>query len=276
MGQSNGKEEDLNLAHQLKPNYTGPLASAAESAQQPPTYDQMAELDSRADGDRNDNTTSIHRSRGRSSWWFVLFFVGVFVVLASTAGIVCALDHVCSIHEVPSLGTFLNSSSTSPLAITALNALLATHFVITVNTGMLVKDYSLVSQIFMWISAIGFYAMLYVSLIVLEWYIAITPIACLVVWGAAANFGLARFYRAHPTRKLYFATLIVFGLFVIPALLYIAFSAVPDPMLPHKQVAIFVCELNMLVFYLLFVLLLVYHTRRVSYVVEVKKGYVII
>jgi hypothetical protein len=174
------------------------------------------------------------------------------------------------------MGTFLNSSRTSPLAITALDALLAAHFVVTVNTGMLVKDYAILSPIGMWLSAVGFYAMLYVSLILPEWYIAITPILCLIAWGISAIYGLGFFYRYHPTRKLYFATIAVFVLFVLPALLYVSFSAVPYEQVPRKDVAIFVCELFMLVFYLLFVLLLVFHTRRVSYVVEIKKGYTIV
>lgn len=295
MGQgASRRETELNLAANLKPAGVSPLALESDATSDFITMDDLRETEqtrfdqmetndvgemtsSSAFGTgRVDNTTSLHRTRPRSSWWLLLLLFAIFVVLAVTTGILCVLDETCRVHDVPSMGLLLNNSSTDTLAVTALNTLIAMHFLLTANTGVLVKDYSIVAPLGMAVTAIGLYVMLYVSLIVPYWYIAIVPILCMVAWCAFAIYGLGFFYRVHPTKKLYYATVGAFILFAIPACLYASFSAIPYELVPAKDVAIFVCELAILVAGLIFVLLLVFHTRRVSYAIEIRKGYTII
>ncbi len=290
MGIAGSREEDeLNLAVNLKPPGTPPMAISADNVGRSDSkYDQMADNDFINIGDHEEGTTNVYRSKFRSSWWILLFLFIIFVVLAVSAGVRCGVDPECRIHEIitdsnstlvvgiPSLGRLLDHTATDTLTVTGVNVLMGMHFLLTINTGLLVKDHTWLAPLGLFISSSGVYVMTYVSLLVPHWYIAIIPILCMIVWCAFVVYGLGLFYRPFPKKKIYYATVIAFILFAIPAALYAAFSAVEYYQVPGKDVAVFVCELAILISFLFFILLLVYHTRRVSYGTQIERGYTII
>lgn len=191
------------------------------------------------------------------------------------SGIKCATDiDGCNLHAIPSVGTMINTTATSPLAVTALNTLIGIHLLLTINTCILIRDeISVVAAISLLTVSALLYVMLYVALILPRWYIALTPIILLGTWQSIVTYGLYKFYRAYPSKKPYYASLVLLILFIVPAILYIAFSAVVYAQVPHKDVAVLVCELSMLISCCGFILVLAFHTRRVSYSTEVRKGY---
>lgn len=225
----------------------------------------------------NMNVVHLVRGKSRSSLWVLLFLLTVFAVLVVSVTIRCATDGSSggcnNIHDIPSVGTMVNATSTGPLAVTALNTLVAIHFLLTINTFMLIVDGSVGAAVAMGVNSIALYVMLYVALISPKWYMALTPILLLGSWCSLATYGLYKYYRRHPTRKPFYISLVFLVLYLVPAILYVAFSAVPYAEVPHKDIAVLVCELSMLISCCGFVLVLAYHTRRVSYATEVRKGY---
>ena len=262
------------LQERTKPPQTPPLSSSSSMGGDAFEFEGS---------DVASDTAQLDRSKARGSWWVLVILFFIFAVLVTTAGVRCGLDPECTIHSLtgnfttpPTLGTFLAHESTDTLAVSALNTLVAMHLVLTANLGFLLKQHTVVAPLGMAVAAVGMYVMLYVSLLVPRWYVAIVPICCMVVWSGLAVYGLGLFYRLHPRKRLYYGTVVSEVLFVVPALLYVSFSAVPYHLLPGKDVAIFVCELSGLISLVAFVLLLIVHTRRVSYILQVQRGYVIL
>lgn len=192
---------------------------------------------------------------------------------SSTARTIGTTD---DINNIPTLGAILADPAASPLAISAINALIAIHILLTINTVILVKGSSLGAAFGMILSAVLLYVMLYVSFIHPQWYIAITPILILGLWGLLATYGLFRYHYGHPTKRMFYMAVVFISSYVIPAILYVAFSAVPYANVPMKDVAVLVCELVMLGSFAGFVCILAYYTRLVSYAVEVRKGYTMV
>ena len=181
-----------------------------------------------------------------------------------------------NIPSIPTLGAILADPAASPLAISAINALIALHLLLTINTVILVKGSSLGAAFGMILAAVLLYVMLYVSFIHPQWYIAVTPLIILGLWGLLATYGLFRYHYGHPTKRMFYIAVVFISSYVIPAILYVAFSAVPYANVPMKDVAVLVCELVMLVSFAGFSCVLAYYTRLVSYAVEVRKGYTMV
>lgn len=181
-----------------------------------------------------------------------------------------------NIPSIPTLGAILADPAASPLAISAINALIAVHILLTINTVILVKESSLGAAFGMILSAVLLYVMLYVSFIHPQWYIAVTPLIILGLWGLLATYGLFRYHYGHPTKRVFYMAVVFISSYVIPVILYVAFSAVPYANVPMKDVAVLVCELVMLGSFAGFVCILAYYTRLVSYAVEVRKGYTMV
>jgi len=222
---------------------------------------------------QHDDRTSVIRSKPKHIHWIIVLLIAVFVVLAITVGIRCSMTHACHVHEVPSVALLLNSTETSLLTVTGLNTLIAMHAVLTGSTSYMIKDNSCMAAAGMIMSAIALYVMIYFALIFTQWYIGLVPIVCMILWCITVVHGLHRFYMTHPTRKLFFLSLFLCIVFSVSSVLYIAFSAVPYELVPGKDIAIFVCELSLVVTCLLFALVLIFHIRRLSYILQVKKSY---
>lgn len=256
---------------------------------EPPVQSADQMLDHQADN------AIIEYGKSRSSLWILFFLFTLFVILVISTGIRCATDSVttvtlfvngtnvtvvngvpCNIYTIPSVGAMITSSTTGPLAVTALNLLLAIHWLLTLNTYILIKNNAILTALGMLLSALGLYVMLYVALISPMWYMALTPIVLLGVWCTFSTYGLYRFYRVYPTRKLLFFSFVCWVFYIVPAILYIAFSAVDYGQVSGKDIAVLVCELSMLLSCCGYIVVLAFHTRRVKYRTEVQKGYEII
>jgi hypothetical protein len=235
-----------------------------------------------------DDTEEVQRTQARSSWWIMAALFAIFLILCTTTGIRCAnsidcviVDKVqpcgpnanCTVYQIPSLGTLLNNNETSALAISALDTLVVMHVLLTVNVSFMVKQYSILAVAFMLVAVVAMYVLFYVSLILGQWYISICPMIALAVWCASVVYGLRRYYHRQPSKPLFWTSAGSLVVFVLGVLLYIAFSPVPYPMLPSKDIAILSSQLAMAVSCVVFVVTVAFHTRCVSYEAVVERSF---
>lgn len=302
-------EDELNLAEQLKPSGTPPASNFVVDETDENRYHTDENITTPIIGHANladstgRGTNNVRLTAPRTSVWVILFLFVVFCILSVTTGIRCSLEPTCRVHYVlsgpnvtlttvpgstfppvvlsvmqrfPTVGVLVTNPATSTLAVTALNVLVTIQFLLTVNISIMVKTYTIVTFLGMSIACIGIYVTLYLALILPEWFMAICPLAGIVLWGLFALYGLRKFY--HDFRSKLPLKLSLFSLsgYTVSFVLYVAFSAVSYEQVPLKDVAVFSCELGMLLFCLFFVLTMVFHSRRVSYRIQVKEGYTVI
>jgi len=239
--------------------------------------------------DREEGSTSVHRTKPRSSWWVLLSLLAIFAVLCVTTGLRCinspkcvAVDETwecgvnltCTAYRIPSLGTLLGDDSTGALAISALNTLVAMHLLLTINVAIMIRGYSSLALLVMPATLVALYVMLYVSLIVATWYISVIAMGCLAAWCASVTYGLYHYYRLQPGKRLFWASFNSTAVFLVAVFLYTAFSPMSYAMLPHRDVAILSVQLIMALSCVVFVVTVMFHTRPVSYSAQVSRSYV--
>jgi len=186
------------------------------------------------------------------------------------------LNMTCSTYRLPSLGTLLNDNATSPLAMSALNVLVAMHLIITINTSIMVRDYSPLALLIMFVMLVALYVTLYVSFIAARWYVSIVPVLCLALWCSVVTYGLFQYYRRMPSKPLFWVSLGANVAFALAALIYIGFSPVPYSLVPGRDVVILVAQLVMALSCVVFVVSVAFHTRCVSYLAQVSRTYIIL
>ena len=238
-----------------------------------------------------DGTEQATQTGDISSWRILSFLFAIFVILCMTTGIRCAasddcaiLDEVrpcgnnltCSIYQVPSLGTLLNNNATSTLAVSAMNTLVVTHILLTINVSLMIRLYSWLPVAIMLLAVVAMYIFFYVSLIVAQWYISICAMIALAVWCASACYGLRRYYLRQPSKPLFWVSVASLTVYVLAMLLYIAFSPIPYDLVGGRDVVILCAQLGMAVSCVIFVIALAFHTRCVSYAAIVERSFVVI
>jgi len=250
-------------------------ASGSSSHGKNRRFDNMEEQndDDSTRGAHNIDTTSVKRSKRFKPYVIMAVLMIVFIALAVTAGIRCSMKHECSIHEVPSVALLLNSTETNLVTSAGLYTLISIHLVLTGTTSYMVYDRSRLSVFSMFLAAGVMYVMVFVALNVPQWYISLVPLMCMTLWEFSAILGLWKFYRDYPTKRLVKISFVLALIVFVCNVLYIAFSAVPYEFVPGKNVAIFVMELCIVIFNLTFVAILIAHTSRVAFRMEVDKGY---
>lgn len=221
--------------------------------------------------------SSVKRSSPRPMWYTLVPLLVIFGCLVLTAGIRCRLDEDCSLLSTPSLGHFLNNTDTSALAVSSLNALIGVHYMLNVATVHMLKQTSACSVVFTIISSILLYVSVYACLLFPYWYIAIAALVAGGVWSSAVCHGLRRYYAYRPHRKrlTFMASVFVLSVYAVAMVVYIVLSAVPmigD--FAGKQLGVFISEIILLVSGVIFCVLLVFHTRGVAYMFQVRKSYI--
>lgn len=223
----------------------------------------------------------LKRSTPRPMWYTLVPLLVICACLVLTAGIRCRIDSDCSLLSAPSLGHFLNNTDTSALAVSSLNALIGVHYMLNVATVHMLKQTSACSVIFTIISSIILYVAVYACLLFPYWYIAIAALVAGGLWSGAICHGLRRYYAYRPLKRrlTFVASVFVLAVYAAGMVVYIVLSAA-FPVIPAvddfsgKQMGIFVSEIVLLVSGVLFCALLVFHTRGVTYMFQVRKSYV--
>ncbi len=218
----------------------------------------------------------VKRSSPRPMWYMLVPLLVIFGCLVITAGIRCRLDEDCSLLSTPSLGHFLNNTDTSALAVSSLNALMGVHCILNAVTILMLKQTSACSVILMIIVSILLYAAVYACLLFPQWYIATAALAAGGIWGCAICHGLRKYYayRRWSQKIALFDSLCALSAYMVAMVVYIVFSAVPTIEFQSKQTIIFAFEIILLISGVLFCALLVFHTRGVAYMFQVRKSYI--
>lgn len=214
----------------------------------------------------------------RSLWWNQAVLLCLVCLLILSAGFRCATDEECSLLQHPSLGNFLNNTDTSAIAITAVNALVAAHYLQMVATYHMVSAHSgYTAWLLIFVSLLLYVSLFAAFLYPWWWYVGVLPISASIILFAVALHGLRRYYAYKPTRQrlLFFASCILFGVYVLASLFYLVFSIIPSPVqatdFMGKQQGVFAAELTMLISGVLFMFLLAFFARGVSYMFHVEK-----
>ena len=221
--------------------------------------------------------SSTQRSAPRPMWYTLVPLLVVFGCLVLTAGVRCRLDEDCSLLSTPSLGHFLNNTDTSALAVSSLTTLIGVHYMLNVAAYNMLRQTSAVSVIFAIISSIILYTAVYACLLFPYWYIAIAALVAGGLWSSAICHGLRKYYAYRPARKrlTFISSVFVLSVYVAAMVLYVILSAVPSIDFPGKQAGVFISEIILLVSGVLFCVLLVFHTRGVAYMFQVKKMHLV-
>ena len=187
----------------------------------------------------------------------------------------CLID-IFSTKRIPSIGQILASPDTAVLAIIALACLIAIQFVVTSAVAAVAGSACFPQSLLMSIWTLATYASLYAALIYPVWWLGIVPVGCMAGWCWGAIWVFRGFYHAHPVKRLYWGSVTTSITYSATAVLYVVFQAIPMSVIGSKDVAIFVLELALILELFIFVLLLLFHFRRVYYLAQVERGYIIV
>jgi hypothetical protein len=220
---------------------------------------------------------STSRTPPRGLWWTQVALLAIACLLILSAGLRCATDEECSVLSHPSLGNLLNNTDTSTITVAAVTTLVAVHYVQMVATYYMIRSHSPGAGILLLLVSLAFYVSVFAAFLYPLWYIAIVPVGVSGLLFALALHGLRRYYEYKPTRQriVFFVACALFAIYVLSLVIYLAFSAIPSPVqakeFAGKQEGVFAAELTMLISGLLFMGLLAFFTRRVSYMFQVEK-----
>jgi len=209
------------------------------------------------------------RSTPTRHYVVIMLLLVVFFVLTMTAGLRCAASGTCSTNKVPSLFILVYSMETSLLITSALCCLIGMHFVLTWALLHLLKEHSKYINILLILTSFIMYALVYVALIVPQWFITFIPMSVMALWAVLAMVGLRFFFAAHDAKKMFYISFLLCVVYAVSVVLYIAFSAVPYEFVPGKDIAILVLEITMAASLVVFSLSLLYHISGVSFTVNV-------
>jgi hypothetical protein len=220
---------------------------------------------------------NVQRTPPRGLWWTQAALLTLACLLILSAGLRCATDEECSVLNHPSLGNLLNNTDTSTITVSAVTTLVAVHYVQMVATYYMVRSHSNGAGIMLLLVSIGFYVSVFAAFLYPLWYIAIVPVGLSGLLFALALHGLRRYYEYKPTRQriVFFIACFLFAVYILSTGIYLVFSIIPSPVqasdFTGKQEGVFAAELTMLISGLLFMGLLAFFTRRVSYMFQVEK-----
>lgn len=191
-----------------------------------------------SDKDRSvfDSHDQVTKTPPRGLWWNQATLLLIACLLVLSAGFRCATDEECSLLAHPSLGNFLNNTDTSAIAITAVNTLVAAHYLQMVATYHMLRSHSgYAAPLLILVSALLYVSLFAAFLYPLWWYVAVIPIGASVSLFAIALHGLRRYYAYKPTRQriMFFASCVLFVVYVLASLFYLIFSAIPSPVQAH-------------------------------------------
>lgn len=199
----------------------------------------------------------------------LLLFV-VLVVLTVTAGARCATSGSCSPNKIPSLFALVYSMDTSLLTISALCCLMGMHFVLNWAILHRLKESSMFVSILLILVGLGLYVMVFVSLIVPQWFITFIPMSVTALWAVLVMLGLRLFFLINDgKKKMFYFSALLCTVYTLSVVLYISFSAVPYELVPHKDIGILVLEIVMASSLVAFCLSLLYYIRGVTFTVTV-------
>lgn len=200
----------------------------------------------------------------------ILVLFVVLIVLAVAAGARCATSGSCSTNKIPSLFALVYSMDTSLLTISALCCLMGMHFVLNWALIHRLKESSTFINILLMLVGLGLYVMVFVSLIVPQWFITFIPMSVTALWAVLVMLGLRLFFLANDgKKKMFYFSALLCTVYTLSVILYIAFSAVPYELVPQKDIGILVLELVMASSLVAFCLSLLYYIRGVTFTVAV-------
>jgi hypothetical protein len=200
----------------------------------------------------------------------ILVLFVAFLILVVSAGGRCATSGSCSTNKIPSLFALVYSMDTSLLTISALCCLMGMHFVLNWALLHRLKDSSTFVSILLILVGLGLYAMVFVSLIVPQWFITFIPMSVTALWAVLVMLGLRLFFLINEgKKKMFYFSAFLCTVYTLSVVLYIAFSAVPYELVPHKDIGILVLEIVMASSLVAFCLSLLYYIRGVTFTVTV-------
>lgn len=205
-----------------------------------------------------------------SHMFVILILVIVFIVLVFTAGVRCATSGTCSTNKIPSLFALVYSMDTSLLTVAALCCLMGIHFVLNWALIHRLKEASTFVNILLMLAGLALYVMVFVSLIVPQWFVTFIPMSVTGLWALLVIVGLVVFFSRHGgKKKMFYVSAFLCVVYSLSVVLYIAFSAVPYEFVPQKDIGILVLELVMVCSLVAFCLSLLHYTRGVTFTVTV-------
>lgn len=127
-------------------------------------------------------------------------------------------------------------------------------------------------NILLMLVGLGLYVMVFVSLIVPQWFITFIPMSVTALWAVLVMLGLRFFFLVNEgKKKMFYFSALLCTVYTLSVVLYIAFSAVPYEMVPQKDIGILVLEIVMASSLVAFCLSLLYYIRGVTFTVGVAK-----
>ena len=222
----------------------------------------------------NDTTTGhLQRTAPRPMWFMLIGLVVLLIITILALGLRCGLDDDCNAFGTPSLGTFINNTHTSPLATTSVVMLMGIHYTITVaTTHMLPLKGTGFIRLALVITSLLLYASVFAAIVYPAWFMAIIPVGIGVIWIGESLLALRRYYKYDRKRTPFRISFWIAVLYTIASLLYLVFSAIPIPDFPGRQTGVFITEIFMLVSGLFYLIVLVFHARKVSYMFQTTKS----
>lgn len=204
----------------------------------------------------------------------VLLVAMVFILL--TAAIVCGTNGHCA-HHIPTIHNMLNSPLTAPFVTTSINIIQFVHILLSLALYYMCCRNAPYYNILQLIVSAIFHASLLLTLFLvtfLGWnrnWANVVSIGIWIIWMTLALKCLKRYYRYKPQRHVHrertalkWNWVMLIGCFLF-TVIYVVFRALNSTQFnfKNKDIVVLVAEVGGGLCILIFIILLIYHTRHI-------------
>ena len=221
------------------------------------------------------NDQAIALLNGWAVWKIVSALLVAMVVILIVASIVCGTNEQCRNH-VPTLQNMLDSHLTSPFVTTAVNAMQMAHVMLVLALFTLTKDKALHWSILQFLVATLFHVVLFMTLflvVFLGWDRNWANVGAIVVWMMWMLLVMKSLKKHHRyrTQRIEVTLLkwnwVCLAIFFISTVIYVVFRALRPTQMDFKgkDTAVLVSEILGGLSALGFMILLIFHTRKVTH-----------
>jgi len=222
-----------------------------------------------------DSQSFVDRMNGLTIWKVIVVFLVTLVIILLTASIVCGTNDQCRNH-IPTIQNMLNSHLASPFVVTAVNMMQFVHMTLALAVFYMCRDKARYWSILQLLSASLFHMTLLLTLFLvtfLGWDRNWTNVASIVTWifwmllvmKCLKKYHKYRIQRIEVTLLKYNWIALLF--FFISTIVYVVFRALSPTRLDFqgKDTAVLVAEIIGGISTMGFIVLLIYHIRKVTF-----------
>lgn len=222
-----------------------------------------------------DSDQFVERMNGINVWKIVITLLITLIVLFFTAGITCGINDQCRNH-IPTLHNMLNSTLAAPFVTTGINLLQLMHILLSLALFYMCKEKARYWSILQFLGATLFHLALLLTLFLvtfLSWdrnWANVVAIVMWMLWMLLVMKCLKKYhkYRTHTTEiTLLKWNWVLLLFFFLATIVYIVFRALHPTQMDFKgkDSAVLAAEIVGALSAVSFLVLLVYHTRKVTF-----------